>query len=75
MAGPVYSDATVPVMENSPAPMMTPTPSATRLTGPSTRFSVLLPDCCASACSISMLFLINNPISMYLLHILYRVQR
>lgn len=33
MAGPVYPAATVPVMEKSPAPIMTPTPSATRLQG------------------------------------------
>ena len=43
MAGPVYPAATVPVMEKSPAPIMTPTPSATRLQGPNTRFNDLLP--------------------------------
>ena len=62
MAGPVNSDATVPVMEKSPAPIITPTPRATRLTGPSTLFRVLLPEAFASACRASMLFLINSPI-------------
>src|ERR1035438_9552154 len=37
-AGPALSAATMPVSENSPAPMMAPMPSATRLTGPSVRF-------------------------------------
>ena len=31
MAGPVYPAATVPVMENNPAPMITPTPNAIKL--------------------------------------------
>ena len=61
MAGPVYPAATVPVMENSPAPIMTPTPKAIKLMGPNTLFRLLLPDCSASACSASILFLMNNP--------------
>ena len=32
MAGPVYPAATVPVMENNPAPMITPTPNAVSYT-------------------------------------------
>ena len=44
MAGPVYPAATVPVMENNPAPMITPTPNAIKLHGPKTLFRVLFPD-------------------------------
>ena len=65
MAGPVYPAATVPVIENNPAPMITPTPSATRLQGPNTRFSVLLPDSLASACKAPNGFLINNPFLLF----------
>ena len=43
MAGPAFSAAAIPVSENSPAPMMAPIPSATRLSGPSVRFSVWAP--------------------------------
>ena len=62
MAGPVYSAATVPVMEKSPAPMMAPTPKAISPQGPSTRFNALLPDSLASASRAAKGFLINNPI-------------
>ena len=40
----------------------TPTPRATRLHGPSTRFNVFFPEALASACSASNGFLMNNPI-------------
>ncbi len=62
MAGPVYSAATVPVMENRPAPMIAPTPNAISPQGPSTRFNVLLPDSLASTSRAAKGFLINNPI-------------
>ena len=62
MAGPVYSAATVPVMENRPAPMMAPTPKAMSPQGPRTRFNVLLPDSFASTSRAAKVFLINNPI-------------
>jgi amino acid transporter len=65
MAGPVYPAATVPVMENNPAPMITPTPNAIKLHGPKTLFRVLFPDSLASACNAAKGFLINNPISFY----------
>ena len=61
MAGPVYSAATVPVMENRPAPMMAPTPKAMSPQGPRTRFNVLLPDSFASTSRAAKGFLINNP--------------
>ena len=64
IAGPVYDAATVPVMENNPAPIITPTPRATRLTGPSTRLRVPLPVSLASACKASILFRIKSPISL-----------
>ena len=67
MAGPVYSAATVPVMEKSPAPMMAPTPKAMSPHGPSTRFRVLLPDSLASAIRSAKDFLINNPMLLILL--------
>ena len=62
MAGPVYAAATVPVMEKRPAPMIAPTPKAINPHGPSTLFSVLLPDSLASASRAANGFLINNPI-------------
>ena len=62
--GPVHSAATVPVIENRPAPIMTPTPNATRLIGPKTRFKEEDPDSLASACSDSMLYRINNPMNL-----------
>ena len=65
MAGPVYPAATVPVMENNPAPMITPTPNAIKLHGPKTLFRVLFPDSLASACNAAKGLLINNPISFY----------
>lgn len=65
MAGPAYSEATVPVMENSPAPIITPTPRAIRLKGPSTLFRLLSPELPASFCNASIVFRINNP-SIYL---------
>ncbi len=43
MAGPAFSAAAIPVSENSPAPMIAPIPSATRLIGPRVRFSVCAP--------------------------------
>ena len=77
IAGPVYPAATVPVMENNPAPMMTPTPSATKLQGPSTRFSDLLPVWLASASNISNGFLINNPIffRLFVMNLNFRVAK
>jgi hypothetical protein len=62
IAGPVYSAATIPVMENSPAPIITPTPNATKPQGPKTRFSVDVPSSEASASGVARGFLIKRPI-------------
>ena len=43
MAGPAFSAAATPVNTKMPVPMMAPTPSAVRPTGPSTRLRRLLP--------------------------------
>ena len=62
MAGPVCSAATMPVMENRPAPMITPTPKAISPKGPSTRRSVPPPSRSASANNVFRGFLIKSPI-------------
>jgi hypothetical protein len=62
MAGPVYPAATAPVMENNPAPIITPTPKAIKLHGPRIRFSDLLPESFASVIKSAKGFLINKPI-------------
>ena len=65
IAGPVCSPATIPVTENKPAPMMTPTPSAMSPHAPSTRFSPFPPSFSASCSSSAAVFLMNK--SMFLL--------
>ena len=66
MAGPVCSPATMPVTENRPAPIITPTPRAIKPQGPNTRFNPLPPSLSASCSKSSALFFTNKSIAMYL---------
>src|SRR5215475_9560008 len=51
IAGPACSAAACPVNTKMPAPITAPTPSVTRLTGPSDRLSVCSPSSLASSLS------------------------
>ncbi len=65
MAGPAWSAAAMPVIENNPAPMTTPIPSAISAPVDKVFFIPCLSE--ASAMRLLMLFFVNNPILPYLL--------
>src|SRR5262245_45532872 len=56
-AGPAFCDAAVPVITNSPAPMIAPIPSVVRFSGPRARLNLPLS---ASACSSNVDFLMKR---------------
>ena len=67
-AGPVYPAATVPVMENNPAPIIRLLPIMIKLQTPKTLFWVgflRFPIHCLRLECMEKAFLINNPISFY----------